>query len=92
MSNRHLIAATDDEIEARFDELGVCLSVSDLVIERGTIDTWRAARAGWARPGEIIDEEPDYMVIDRAQATRGAPRKKVVVVQYPGDVIAAYAA
>lgn len=91
MTNRHLIDATDTELEARFEELGACLSVSDLVIERGTLAAWRAARAGWAQPGEIIDEEPDYMVIDRAQAVRGQPRKRVIVVQYPGDVIAAYA-
>ena len=88
-SLRNLIKLTDEEIEARFDDLGFGLTIANLTFTELTIDDIKAARKKWNEPGRIEDEEADYIMIDRAQPTAFQPRRSVVMIDF-GAVRAIY--
>jgi hypothetical protein len=81
-NTRHLINLTDEEIEARFEDLGYLLTIDDLYFTSETVDDYRAARLGWINPGEIDEDEPGLLVVKKAQAMKGQPRKDVVVIDF----------
>jgi hypothetical protein len=90
--SREALPQTDAEIEAAFDALGYGLCVSDLsYFPSDEMDAIRAARRDWSDPGRIETDDPNHLVITRAQATRGQTRRDVVVVRF-GAYCAVYGA
>jgi hypothetical protein len=79
---RSEISLTDEEIEARFEELGIGLTIDDVIWTRDTLDDFRAARKEWAEAGRIEVDEDGVLVISRAQAAKGQPRRTVYVVDF----------
>lgn len=79
-NTRHLIDLTDEQIEAQFEELGYLLSIEDIYFTSESIDDYRVASKGWNEPGEIDTDEPSLLIVKRAQAMKGEPRKDVVVI------------
>jgi hypothetical protein len=90
---RSEITLTDDQIEARFEELQFGCCVEDLTFTRDTIEDFTAAANGYASHGAIESETLDTgeacLVIEDAQARAGATRADVVVVDF-GAVRAVY--
>lgn len=90
--SRDLIPLTDDEIEARFEEYGYGLCVSNLSFAPAEeIDHFRAARVGWALPGEIEYDEPGLFVVSDARATKGQAKRDIAIIVF-GEVAAIYGA
>lgn len=83
---RNEISFTDEQIEAHFDEqnvLGGC--IDNVVFTRDTLADFRTARAGYSDRG-TLDEDTlggfPALVMEDVQATRGQPRKSIVVIDY----------
>ncbi len=88
---RNLIALSDAEIEARFEEAGYGVTIGCLTFTEFTIAELKAAQDNWNEPGYVYDEEDDYIVIERAQPMRGQPRRDVMIVDF-GTIRAVYGA
>jgi hypothetical protein len=85
---REKISATDDEIEAAFDDLGYGLTVDDLSFgPADEIENFRRDRREWSDPGRVVEDEPERLVIERAQAVRGQPRRDIALIRF-GDYVA----
>lgn len=90
---RNSVELTDDQIEALFDELGICLCVEDLTFTAETIDDFKASRGKYAERGQVdYDEIIDgYHVfcVSKVQPAKGMKRTDLYVVDF-GDIRAAH--
>ena len=79
--SRSAIPLSDAQIEARFDELSIALTVDDLAFISDSIAEWRVARfEHWSDPGDVTEDTPTEWVVDGAQAYRGQSRRTVAIV------------
>jgi len=85
---RNQINLTDEQIEQRFESLGVSSTVDDLVFTGETIDHWLDARKSWREPGKL-ERDGDSVIIYGAQVAAGQPRSDVFIVDF-GSVRAVY--
>ena len=86
---RNRINLTDEEIEARFDDLGYVTTADGLAYTSDTIANFLEARKGYAKAGEIVTNEDGVLEIRDVQTFKGQPRYTICVVDF-GDVRAVY--
>lgn len=87
---REKIDATDEQIEAAFDELGYGCCADGLVYGLADeIEKFRQARKEWSDPGRIETDTTDVLVVEKCQATRGQPRRDVAMIRF-GEFCAIY--
>ena len=87
---REQLVETDEQIEAAFDELGYGCCADGLGYGLADeIEKFRQARKAWADAGRIETDTPDVLVIEKCHATRGQPRRDVVLIRF-GEFCAIY--
>jgi hypothetical protein len=78
-----------DKIEAAFSELGIGLTVDDVIITQDTIEQFKAARSVYRELGRITTDRPDALVVKGVQVAAGQPRTDLFVIDC-GKYRAAY--
>ena len=90
---RHLITATNDQIESAFSALGYGISADpeygdDLSYGPAReMDEFRRDRLAWNCPGHIVTDTADALEIQGAQARKGQRRRDVVMIRF-GEFVA----
>lgn len=82
---RDLVPATDAEIEARFSDLGIGLTIDDVVFTRDTLAHFRAARQYYKRAGRIVGGPAGTLTVLGVQVVPNRPWRNLYVVDF-GDV------
>lgn len=83
---RHEIPLTDEQIEAHFDEQSLIgCAIDDVSFTRSTLADFVESNRGYAEPGRLTETVLGgypALMIERAQAAKGQPRKDVVLIDY----------
>ena len=93
--DRKMIQATDEQIEAALEAAlpqypKPLVTIEDVTFgSLNEMDHFRQALASWRRPGTVIRDDADALVIEMASATKGQAQRDIALVRF-GDYVAIY--
>lgn len=79
---RNEIALTDQEIEARFEDIGAGAAIGQITFTYETFDDWLASRQFWPERGRILRSPPGTLVMERARPIPNIPPMSIYLVDF----------
>ena len=79
---RNEIALSDREIETRFEDIGVGVSVAQITFTHESVSDWLSSRQHWPELGHILRSPPGTLVIERARPVSELPRMSIYLVDF----------
>ncbi|MDD5297991.1 MAG: hypothetical protein PHU46_13870 [Rhodocyclaceae bacterium] len=79
---RNEIALSDQEIEARFEEIGAGAAIAQITFTRETFSDWLSSRQHWPERGRIPRSPPGTLVIEQARPIPELPHMSIYLVDF----------